>query len=226
MLKRLALVILILSLPGGAGAPVTSAGPQVPQVAIPARAFLMDRFEVTNAQYRVFAEATGRAHPSEPWFPGLANYLVDYPDYPVVDVSWFDAREYCAWAGKRLPTEKEWLLAATGGDGRPYPWGVALPSAELANYGCQVNRTTPVGSYPKGASPYGVADMAGNVWEWTSTLYPSGEEDPKDAAMSRVVCGGAWSTPEVTLRVSSYRSWFDPWRWAVDVGFRCAQDVK
>lgn len=189
------------------------------------RAFLMDIFEVTNAQYKAFTDASGRRVPSDPGFSGLSGYFANYPDYPVVNVSWFDARDYCAWAGKRLPTEDEWYLAATGGDGRTYPWGNASPSSDLANYyETRPHRTTPVGSYPKGASPYGIMDMAGNVWEWTSTIYSTGLEDPNDTSSSRVLRGGSWSIDSSYLRASTRSSYLYPTYTFDDVGFRCAQD--
>jgi formylglycine-generating enzyme required for sulfatase activity len=126
-------------------------------------------------------------------------------NHPVVFVVWRDAMVYCRWlsevTGKsyHLPSEAEWEKAARGTDGRIWPWGNVPPDATQCNYNMTVDNTTPIGQYPKGASPYGVLDMAGNVWEWTSSLYKEypykaadGREDP-DAEGRRVVRGGSFN---------------------------------
>ena len=137
-------------------------------------AFYMDKTEVTNEQFKAFLDATGY----KPEFP--ANFLKHWQNgtypagrakHPVVWVSVEDARAYAAWAGKRLPSEVEWQRAAQGTDGRDWPWGSWYDPAK-ANM--DSDDTMPVGSYPKGASPYGCLDMAGNVWEWTDSVQSDG----------------------------------------------------
>jgi formylglycine-generating enzyme required for sulfatase activity len=123
-------------------------------------------------------------------------------DQPVVGISWYDAMAYCEWLNKlqetsgkaqerkilyRLPTEEEWEWAASGGH-REYPWGDEKPDDTRANYGKKVGQTTPIGSYPAGATPEGLMDIAGNVWEWTESLYEGGQP-------WRALRGGSWNDP-------------------------------
>ena len=149
------------------------------------------------------------------------------PDHPVVQVSARDAAAFCAWAGLRLPSEAEWEFAARGGEGRRYPWGDAPPLQEaphLANFGtvscCAADagdgyaRTAPVGAYPAGASPFGLLDMAGNVWEWTASAFPG---KPGLVALR----GGGWGNNPYCLR-SAYRHGNPPDIGLDMVGFRCA----
>ena len=131
--------------------------------------FYMDKYEVTNAQYLEFCKETGRALPE---FWGMKQFRSgsDFPDHPVVGISWRDANAYAEWAGKRLPTEAEWEFAARGGlVGMNYPHGNELDSAQ-ANYTlADLEGTAPVGSFaPNG---YGLHDMTGNVWEWVADYY-------------------------------------------------------
>ncbi len=182
-------------------------------------AYWIYQTEVTNGQYRQCIEADS-----------CEGYLSDYPDnqYPAVYIEWYEARDYCAWAGGRLPTEAEWEKAARGTDGQTYPWGNAAPSCNLANYWGCTGGTQPVGSFPAGASPYGVLDMAGNVWEWVSDWYSdsyysgSATNNPTGPASGthKVVRGGSWLYYEWGLR-ASYRFRGSPVSTDGSYGFRC-----
>jgi len=143
--------------------------------------FWMSLTPVTNAQYKVFVDATGYKEPGH-WSGG--RIPAGKENHPVVNVSYQDAQRFCGGAGLRLPTEQEWEKAARGVDGRTYPWGEESPDSQRCNFDKQVGDTTPVGQYPKGASPYGCLDMAGNVWEWCDSPHESG---------GRVLRGGAFS---------------------------------
>jgi formylglycine-generating enzyme required for sulfatase activity len=134
--------------------------------------FRLDRTEVTNGAYQRCVDAkVCRPHDST---SAKKNHFPDDetfrgPEQPVSSVSWDDAKAYCSWAGKRLPTEAEWEKAARSADGRKYPWGNTPPVAEFAVFGVQ--RTANVGTHPKGNGPYGHADLGGNVWEWVEDQY-------------------------------------------------------
>lgn len=156
---------------------------ELPQQTVTLPAYRMARTPVTNAQYQVFVQATGHRAPQH-WKEGRIPEGKE--KHPVVYVTWQDAVAFCTWASEvtgatiRLPSEAEWEKAARGTDGRLYPWGNDKPAQDHCNFGMIVGDTTPVGSYPKGASPYGVLDAAGNVWEWTSSLYKGYPYDPAD----------------------------------------------
>ncbi len=188
-------------------------------------AFWIDKYEVTNSQYRKCMEAGACDVPSDTTYYDNA----DYAEHPVVYVSWNDALAYCQWAGKRLPTEAEWEKAARGTDGRTYPWGEGI-DCDHAQYDECGGQTVPVGSRSKGASPYGALDMAGNVWEWVADWYDSGyySQSPgrnppgPDSSEFRVLRGGSWDDVAHFGR-GAYRAGSDPRLRGNFVGFRCAR---
>jgi len=194
-------------------------------------AFWIDQTEVTVHMYSLCVEAGVCAEPVSTSSSTHPSYYgnVNFDNYPVIYVDWRMAKTYCEWAGRRLPTEAEWEKAARGTDGRKYPWGEEI-NCSLANYwgkegGC-VGDTTEVGSYLNGASVYGALDMAGNVWEWVSSLYQpypydseDGRENP-DSTDPRMVRGGSWF---IHLNVhSSLRAGDKATSASEIVGFRCA----
>ena len=192
-------------------------------------AYQIGKYEVMNEQYRqcVLAGICGQ--------PGNQTYNAEeFSLHPITDVSWYDARTFCKWSGGRLPTEAEWEKAARGTDSRTYPWGEGI-SCALANYDGKdgvndycVGDTIEVGSYPDGASPDGALDMAGNVWEWTSSLYQGypydandGREDPDDTGIRRGLRGGSWNYYDRYAR-SANRYSVSPGYRDSSIGFRCA----
>lgn len=190
------------------------------------RSFYIDRHEVTNAQYLRFCTETERALPI---FWGMDRFHCgpDYPDFPVVGVSWADANAYAEWTGKRLPTEAEWEYAARGGlSGKKYPYGDDMDKT-AANY--KSDGTVAVASYPPNG--YGLYDMSGNVREWVADyyedLYYSGspEDNPTgpESGSFRVVRDGGWHSGKaccsVDARICLPTYWVD-----FAVGFRCAKN--
>ncbi len=196
-------------------------------------AFYIDQYEVTTSHYATFFQETNRAEPKY-W---SEQVLKQHGGKPVVGVNWHDATAYCAWGGKRLPTEAEWEKAARGTDQRIYPWGNQPPSEQRANFNrcCDFKDygvLTDVGSYEQGKSPYSVYEMAGNVWEWTADWYDenyygkSPERNPKGPSSGefRVLRGGSWFNAPDLVR-SAHRDRLIPSLRNVNFGFRCAQDV-
>jgi formylglycine-generating enzyme required for sulfatase activity len=189
-------------------------------------AFEIGRYPVTVAEYRRFVEDEG--YQNKRWWkaggfgdqpePREWNEQRDHPNRPVVSVNWYEASAYCAWAGVRLLREAEWERAARGKDGRVYPWGNQAPDATRANYSeGGPGHATPVGLYPSGATPEGVQDLVGNVWEWVEDWYE------KDKA--RVLRGGSWSLGATVLRAAA-RVRYRPDLRLGPVGFRVAREVS
>lgn len=206
-------------------------------------AFWIDRHKVTNREFAAFLNSRGlKSAEGEDAFdrddPDARIHRVDgrfvpdagFEEHPAVEVSWFGARDYCAWRGKRLPTEAEWEKAARGIDGRRYPWGDEPPSPRRAVYGRPYNETEPVGLLPAGASPYGAHDVVGNLREWTSSQfrpYPYAPDDGREAPerrASRVVRGASHDDAADGLRVTirRYYEYSGTARGHHHVGFRCA----
>ena len=194
--------------------------------------FFLDKYEVTNSQYLRFCNSTGRALP-EFWEMDEFHSGPDYPDHPVVGVSWIDARDYAEWIGKRLPTEAEWEYAARGGlVGKIYPNGDEIDST-TANYTVAGRKkgTVPVGNYPPNG--FGLHDMTGNVAEWVYDHYEkdyylvSPKYNPKGPLQGKfqVIRGGGWHTgpgcSQVYFRNAIRFNWVD-----FNVGIRCASDTN
>jgi formylglycine-generating enzyme required for sulfatase activity len=184
--------------------------------------FYLDINEVTNEEYFRFVKQTGHLAPSN-WTNG--NVPKGDAKLPVYNVSWYDARDYAAWADKRLPTEAEWEYAARGNDGRAYPWGNQWFD-ELSNSGeDKYKKPVGVGSFPRGASPFGILDMAGNVAEWVAdpfNLYPGSSAKPLPGY--RVYRGGSYRFPKDQL--VTFARWTEtPIEKLPYVGFRCAKDL-
>jgi len=194
-------------------------------------AFAMDLYEVSTGQYALFLSATNR---SEPWQWHNVD-LAQHGDRPVIGVDWADADAYCRWKGMRLPTEAQWEKAARGTDGRLYPWGNQAPTSTLANYalGARFSYSQvlmPVRSYDQGKSPYGLYQMAGNVWEWTQDWYAanyyetSPERNPQgpEQGQFKVLRGGSWSDlPKYLLTYGRFK--LPPETRNSYTGFRCAK---
>lgn len=211
-------------------------------------AYWMDQLEVTNAMYALCVNAGSCELPQSVESQRRFDYYEnpEFRDYPVVYVTWGQAKIYCEWADRRLPTEAEWERSARGDDFRTFPWGEDKADWRFANFNMLVTDTSRVGSYLMGASPFGVLDMAGNVAEWTNDFYdfdyyltspltdPQGPET--SSSLNRVVRGGSLGDAEINIRVSkrssvkgsnlnavpgseSFLGTFSP-----RIGFRCAED--
>jgi formylglycine-generating enzyme required for sulfatase activity len=260
-LKRIAVALAIIAV-AGAGLfyahkmkkkPEFLAKDGAPAVLIPAGAFIMgggenslrreifvdnfymDKYEVTVGRYAAFLKDSVNVKPPEYW---ETVDLQSDAELPVVGVDWRDADKYCQWAGKRLPTEAEWEKAARGTDERKYPWGNDEPTPQHARFATPSDtsvykgRVVRVGSYSKGASPFGVYDVAGNVSEWTADWYSeslSGGDlqNPKGpgSGKAKVLRGGGWYDAAERLTTAKRMS-ASPARRAADIGFRCASNAQ
>ena len=223
---------------------------EVDQHEVALTAFAISRYPVTNAEYRRFIEDGGYAN-RDYWteagwlqkegsgWPQPRYWEDDQwndPSQPVVGVSWYEAAAYCAWLSAntarqyRLPSEAEWEKAARGTDGRRYPWGNPWDPSRCNNSESGPGRTTPVGQYPEGDSPYGVGDMVGQVWEWCRSKYapypydPSdGREDPEGDEL-RVLRGGSWGDRSAAAACRcGFRYWNNPYNRYAYRGFRCVR---
>ncbi|HEY8430044.1 MAG TPA: formylglycine-generating enzyme family protein [Sandaracinaceae bacterium] len=202
--------------------------PEAPQRRVWTDAYGIDRTEVTHAAYRRCVTA-GRCPPSR--IPDDDLRLAS-PRMPVTGITWDEALAYCRFAGGRLPTEAEWERAARGSRRHRFPWGRSYNS-NLANHGRSPAGTdgsdgwelaAPVGSFPSGASRYGLLDVAGNAWEWTASS-PTADDVGLggDPSVYRVVRGGSWAQPAEALRVT-HRVWLPASEHRSDLGMRCAYD--
>lgn len=209
---------------------------EIPQQSVILKAYYIDKYEVTNKDYKTFIDAVKYPPPETPYdkdtFAWTGSEIPDgQEDYPVTYVNWNDADAYCRWAGKRLSSEAEWEKAARGTDGRQWPWG-----NESRGDACNTKYTVagmllPKGSIASDVSPYGVYDMCGNVAEWTSSYYlPYPGSTLKRESFGKkfiIARGGSWVMPAFPYSRVSYRanSYLPEYKHR-GLGFRCVKDMK
>jgi len=234
------------AIPAGAFPMGSNDGPddERPAHQVSVAAFEIERLPVTNARFAEFLNAVGTHNrngeklfddddPDARIHQQGGRWVNDkgFENHPLVEASWAGARDYCAWRGKRLPTEAEWEKAARGSDGRKYPWGNTPPDRTRGQYAMRFNDTAPADAFPAGASPYGVLDMAGNAWEWVSSAYRpypynagDGREDLK-AGPVRATRGGGHDSPaeEITTTQRGRNLSRNPRSGHHNIGFRCAK---
>ncbi len=213
------------------------------------KGYWIDKTEVTNAMFLLCVQEGACSPPQSTSSETNSSYFnnPEFSDFPVVNVTWDAARQYCEWAGRRLPTEAEWEYAARGNTVNSYPWGEEAPDDTRANFNYMNRDASQVGSYPAGASPNGALDMAGNVFEWTSDYYDAGyyasspASNPagpelRTAYFNRVARGGSYADNDVEIRVSNRASVMGPnydaelgstaylGDFSPRIGFRCTAD--
>lgn len=208
---------------------------EMPRTKIFLNGFFIDKYEVTNDRYLAFIAATGHKEPFNVYNEGSLFKVHGIKNLPVVQVTWHDASDYCQWVGKRLPTEAEWEKAARGTDGRIYPWGNEDPSNGHANFDRDwenTNTLKPVGSQPKGVSPFGVHDMSGNAREWVQDWYDKDyyqqapQRNPKgpEKSLLKVIRGGSWRSFDADIRAAARGKGGFALK-THGTGFRCARDM-
>jgi len=257
----IAVACAVMQSPSMAAAPASKELDPVPMVTIPAGEFLMgnpegkgradewpqrsvyldafaiDQVEVTNERYLAFVATTGHRNPPNPYGTGTLQSAKGIEQLPVVQTTWYDAKAYCSWAKKRLPTEAEWEKAARGTDGRLFPWGNDSATVKRANFDREWEEEKtlyPVGSLPDGDSPYGVKDMAGNAREWVSDWYDAeyykhapdrNPQGPDKKGVVRSIRGGSWHSPLADITTSGRgRGGFA--LQTHGTGFRCARGLE
>jgi len=207
-----------------------------PQRSVYLDAFAIDQVEVTNERYMAFVTATGHRSPPNPYGTGPLLSIKGIEQLPVVQTTWYDAKAYCSWAKKRLPTEAEWEKAARGTDGRLFPWGNEPATLNRANFDREWEEEKtlyPVGSLPGGDSPYGVKDMAGNAREWVADWYEAdyykqapvrNPQGPDKKGVVRSIRGGSWHSPVADITTTARgRGGFA--LQTHGTGFRCARSL-
>jgi formylglycine-generating enzyme required for sulfatase activity len=208
-----------------------------PQRSVYLNAFAIDQVEVTNERYMAFVTSTGHRNPPNPYGTGSLRSVKGIEQLPVVQMTWYDAKAYCSWAKKRLPTEAEWEKAARGTDGRLFPWGNEPATLKRANFDREWEEEKtlhPVGSLPAGDSPYGVKDMAGNAREWVSDWYDAeyykhapdrNPQGPDRKGVVRSIRGGSWHSPVADIATSARgRGGFA--LQTHGTGFRCVRGIE
>ena len=203
-------------------------GPEDPAHEVILDAYYIDTYEVSNADYKKYIEATGLKTVPRYWEDPNFNQ----PGQPVVGITWKEARAFCQWQGKQLPTEAQWEKAARGKRPVKYPWGNEKPDKTRVNFNDHVGKTTPVGSYPTGKSDYGVFDLSGNVAEWVRDwhfpeyyLFSPKENPPgPDKGHYKIIRGGNWKNNAEDVNLT-YRNATIPKARSKTVGFRCVADA-